>query len=201
MLSLKWYFLEKKTKTIIYLSLIYLVLTAILVFFEILSLRLYLFNSVIIPTATIALMTLIFTFLTCSILIIYELKWYIKTLLSGIMLVSTFLIAYFFIYFAIFNPQTIKIEVTDEIDIVVLETSIRFSSEQSFYIIENGVSLKFLVSTNTFRSSLKNGNYRVDVYNERFTIVFDKSDIEIIILHFDLIDGEVVYNRTQIYER
>src|SRR5690606_22647393 len=112
---------------------------------------------VIIPTATIVLMTMIFTFLTCSILIIYELKWYIKTLLSGIMLVSTFLIAYFFIYFAIFNPQTIKIEVTDEIDIVVLVTSIRFSSEQSFYIIENGVSLKFLVSTYTFRSSLKNG--------------------------------------------
>jgi len=158
---------------------------------QLLELRIFIFNVIIFPLQAIAYLVLIYAIGLMITLIFYDLKWIIRLLLGFMTLFSVFIMVYFSIFMLLVNPNVIEINVSDDTQIVVLETSV-FRADQSFHFKEFGVFIKYINSTSSHNSEFTYGNYLVQyISNDRFIIVFNESASTEIHLVYEVTNNHV----------
>lgn len=197
MTVLMWRFIQKKTKFIISLSVFYAVLIASCIVLKLLRLKLIISSIVINPNIASMYITSIFMIIVGIILMFYKIKFIIKAMTLVSMLVSMFFLGMLWLRDALLDQHTDTIEVSENIDIVVIETNLRYGGEQYFYVVENDIFLKFLATASSFNPEFRYGYYGVEyIDNDTFHIVYEYSNTEDIYLIFDIVDGKVSFSKT-----
>lgn len=188
---LMWRLLQTKTKFIVIWTILFLSFFLFFILIELLNLRIFMFNFIIFPFQAIAYLVLTYLISLMITLIFYDLKWFIRLLLGFMTLFSVFIMAYFSIFMLLSDPKVIEINVNDETQIVVLESSV-LSADQSFYFKQFGVFVKYINSTSTHNSEFRYGNYTVElISNEQFIIVFNESASREIHLVYEVNNNQV----------
>ena len=189
-----WRFLQKKTKAIIGISIFYAILMTIFIILEILNLRLFVVSNIIYPRGIITFITVIFMITISSIVMFYKIKLFIKIIVAFVMLVSMFFLGIVWLSCVSSERQIIKIEVSDNIDVIVAERANLFrGKDQYFYIVENGMFLKLLIDNHT--PEFRYGNYNVEyIDDDTFAIIYEYSNVQDIYLFFDVIDDKVYFS-------
>lgn len=189
-----WRFLQKKTKAIIGTSVFYTILMTIFIILEILNLRLFVVSNIIYPKGIIAIITVIFMITISWIIMFYKIKLFIKIIVAFVMLVSMFFLGIVWLSYVSSERQIIKIEVSDDIDVIVAERANLFrGKDQYFYIVENGIFLILLIDNHT--SEFRYGNYTVEyIDDDTFAIIYEYTNVQDIYLFFDVIDDKVYFS-------
>ena len=189
-----WCLLKKKTKFIIIYTAIYIFLSLLIFTIELLDLRLLIFNFILFPLQIFAYLTLIYLIILLIVIACYEMRWFIRVILGFMSLSISMIIVYMTIFMLLFEPKTIRIDVNAQTKIVVLETTIRLSSEQSYYYTSDGFFLKYIDNSDTFTHMFTLENYQLDVIdNEVFMLTFEYSETKNVQLTFQLEGKKVAF--------
>lgn len=128
------------------------------------------------------------------IIMFYKIKLFIKIIVAFVMLVSMFFLGIVWLSYVSSERQIIKIEVSDNIDVIVAERANLFrGKDQYFYIVENGIFLRLLIDNHT--SEFRYGNYTVEyIDDDTFAIIYEYTNVQDIYLFFDVIDDKVYFS-------
>jgi len=190
-----WRFLQKKTKAIIGISIFYAILITLCILLSLLKLSIFIFSNIIDPNFTAIYITSIYAIIILFVLMFYRFRYFIKIIMAFGILVSMYFLGILWLRDALFEQHSVKIEVSDNIDIVVLEASIRVVGEQYFYIVENGIFLKFLATAHSSKPEFRYGNYNIEyIDDDTFAIIYEYSNVQDIYLFFDVIDDKVYFS-------
>lgn len=187
-----------KTKLIIGISILYVLLLIFNIVLINMNLNIVIFSVFISIHRIIFVIGSIYFFILGIILMYYKLGWKFKILNVSYLTISFLVLIYFTGFYFVSELKSTRINIESDIDILILETE---TYDYSIYIfqIKNGIFAKTIVELDQSLYSLPIEVYEVEVTEDGFVIkTSHKNDDYYVYIFFEVSKEEVSFSNEQV---